>query len=484
MKKIRLFICIFLLLILVVGCKSDNDKKDNGGENQSLTFKMLTNGTYEVTGIGTVKDSNVVIPSTYKEKNVTRIGHNAFKKNSQIESIFIPSTVTEFGWSVFEECTALKEIEISEEIEMLPMNTFRNCISLTKIIFSNKIKQIDTGAFSGCTQLNDVYYKGSVVDWCNIDFVNSDSNPMFYGKNFYTMDNNQWTKLTTLDVPSSINKIKKYQFIGFECLTSINFSDNLEQIEENAFSNCTCIKEINLKNLNEIGSYAFSNCSELVDVKFTASIKRLGVGCFSYCTSIKEVVIGPSVEQIGEDLFRGCTGLEKITIPFVGRTKDSDIDYFGYFFGFNLGDNFAEVDNMNNVPKSIKEVIITNDNNIGENAFANCEYIKTIEMSDTVKTIEKGAFSCCRALENIKLSNTLEVIKTDAFFYCQNLKTIFIPKSVSSIEYLAFSVCFDLTVLCEHTSIPTTWDEYWNGVDFMINNKIPTCKYSLGCTQK
>lgn len=466
MKKIYLIFTLFVLMFVFFGCfgcNKDSSKQNDDSKNNSepsLKFTIMSNGEYEVTGIGTIKDSDVIIPETYKGKKVSRIGHNAFKNCTSITSISIPNSVNNLGWSVFEGSSIVK-IEIPSTINFFPSYSFNMCYNL-----------------------NEVYYNGTIEEWCNIEFEEGFSSPMIYATKFYLKNEaNSWEEVKEIVVPSTISKIGYGQFRGFKNVTKVTLPDSVEIIGSGAFFECVNLQSIRLSsNLNKIEDTAFYSCVKLTEITIPNTVTYIGSHAFYSCIGLKDVVVPLSVEEIGKGAFGSCTNLESIIIPFVGN--GSTMNHFGYIFGSDLLYMDGYYDNHAYVPHSLKKVIITGGTKISQYAFANCEYIETIEMSDTVKSIEKGAFSCCSALENIKLSNTLEVIKTKAFNYCQNLKTIFIPKSVSSIEYLTFSVCFDLTVLCEHTSIPTTWDEYWNGVDFMINNKIPTCKYSLGCTQK
>ena len=98
--------------------------------SKGLNYKLLSNGTYEVTGSGTSTNTNtIIIPNVYNELPVTRIGSNAFKE----------------------------------------------CSSLTKIEIPNSVTSIGNSAFYGCSSLTTVYYIGTSTDWSiiDIDFNNS-----------------------------------------------------------------------------------------------------------------------------------------------------------------------------------------------------------------------------------------------------------------------------------------------------------------------
>jgi hypothetical protein len=76
---------------------------------------------------------------------------------------------------------------------------------------------------------------------------------------------------------------------------------------------------------------------------------------------------------------------------------------------------------------------------IGEYAFA-CNFMKTIEMPDSVENIEEGAFANCYQLKIAKLGNSLKTIGESAFEECP-LEFIKISNSVESIGKNAFRYC-------------------------------------------
>ena len=80
-------------------------------------------------------------------------------------------------------------------------------------------------------------------------------------------------------------------------------------------------------------------------------VTSIGDSAFAGCTGLTSVTIGKGVTCIGASVFNGCCSLERMIIPFVGVTKENGMFYenFGLLFG----------DNNNDVPGSLREVIIT-----------------------------------------------------------------------------------------------------------------------------
>ena len=91
----------------------------------------------------------------------------------------------------------------------------------------------------------------------------------------------------------------------------------------------------------------------------------------------------------------------------------------------------------------LKEVILSDFiEEIGENAFCNTG-IKSINIPNGVKLIEKGVFSNCRDLVSVILPNSVKEIKENAFSNT-GIKSINIPDGVKVIEKRVFSNCRDL----------------------------------------
>ena len=80
---------------------------------------------------------------------------------------------------------------------------------------------------------------------------------------------------------------------------------------------------------------------------------------------------------------------------------------------------------------------------IGKNAFRDCK-ITSIEIPNSVTTIESYAFCNCLNLTSVKMGSGLTTIRNDAFSSCPNLVTADIPEGVTTIEESAFGGCSSL----------------------------------------
>ena len=85
--------------------------------SEGLSYALLDNGTYEVSGIGSFNGTRLNIPPEYNGAPVTQIRKNAFKGCRELTEIKIPKSVTDIRNWAFENCTGLKKFEVDKKNE-------------------------------------------------------------------------------------------------------------------------------------------------------------------------------------------------------------------------------------------------------------------------------------------------------------------------------------------------------------------------------
>ena len=131
---------------------------------EELEYTLSEDGSYyTVSGIGTVKNTEITVPAYYEGKPVKAVSDGAFKDQTQITAINLPDSV-----------------------EMIGKDAFRGCTELTEFTVPRSLKAVGDGAFADC-KIERVEVK-SFGTWCGIDFEDLESNPMHTGAVF-TMDN-------------------------------------------------------------------------------------------------------------------------------------------------------------------------------------------------------------------------------------------------------------------------------------------------------
>ena len=169
--------------------------------------------------------------------------------------------------------------------------------------------------------------------------------------------------------------------------------------------------------VTQISMSAFEENLTLEEVIIPDTVRIIGDWAFNDCISLKKVVFEGSVEKIEQRAFSKCISLNDI-----------------------------------NIPTTVIE--------IGDFAFFECP-ITSLDLQSVVK-IGEDAFYNCDSLDYVSLGTKLISIGEGAFGNCDKLNRIVIPKSVIQMGSYAFNHCNNLTIYCEVSSAPSTWNSLWN----------------------
>ncbi|MDR1939957.1 MAG: leucine-rich repeat protein [Clostridiales bacterium] len=156
---------------------------------------------------------------------------------------------------------------------------------------------------------------------------------------------------------------------------------------------------------------------------------------------------GFSVVAIDDDGFRNKTDMAVIEIP------DSVINIGGYAFAYC--DSLTSIVMSNNLTgigegafvgcSSLISIEIPNGVTvIGDSLFAYCESLTSIRIPDRVTDIGGYAFVGCGSLTSIEIPNTVTTIGDYAFALCGSLTSIVIPNNVTDMGEYAFYCCYNL----------------------------------------
>lgn len=235
--------------------------------------------------------------------------------------------------------------------------------------------------------------------------------------------NDRWA-IDKVVLPPTLKKIGSYAFQRTS-LTSVNIPDNVETIEEYAFSNARQLQEVHLPDsLTSLGNYAFEECRSLRTVKIPTKLKTIPDYTFQNCRSLQSVELHDSITAFEDYSFNNCD-LREITLPksttwvggnaFNGNTNLSKVT-----LNEGLIDIWAEafyntaIDTLN-CPSTLR--------NIYSSAFAGCRNLRQINLNEGLTRIEVYALANNKATE-IVLPSSLEYCSQSAFDDCDSLVTI------------------------------------------------------------
>ena len=130
---------------------------------------------------------------------------------------------------------------------------------------------------------------------------------------------------------------------------------------------------------------------------------------------------------------------------------------------------------------NLKTVRLTNAiKSITSNSFSGCISLSSISLPPGVTYIEQEAFSMCKALSTINIPDLVETIHEYAFYGCSGLTNINIPNSVTSIGGNAFSGCSGLTRVYISNSVETIASETFKDCSSLATVTIPNSVTTIG----
>ena len=311
--------------------------------------------------------------------SVTVIRSGAFGYCTNLPSITIPenSQLASIGDYAFEDCRSLASITIPESVTRIGGGAFYGCSSLTSINIPEGVTSIGWSAFYGCDNLAAVHIK-DIAAWCNIDYADSSSNPLYYAKNLYL----NGELVTDLTIPDGVTSIKGNAFRNCSSLTSITLPEGVMGIGDYAFSGCSSLTSISIpEGVTRIEESTFSGCSSLTAITLPESVTSIGESAFEDCSSLTTISIPESVTSIGESAFEDCSSLTAITIP-------EGVTYIEYYAFRNCSSLTAIT-----IPEGVT--------GIGEYAFQGCSSLTAITIPEGVAYIEYYAFRNCSSLTDV-----------------------------------------------------------------------------------
>lgn len=178
--------------------------------------------------------TSVVIPNS-----LDNIDDHAFDNCKSLKSITISNSITSIGRYAFYNCDSLTSVTIPDSVTCIESNAFYDCGKLTSVTIGNGVTSIGDSAFDYCYSLTKVYIT-DVAAWCEIDFYNNYSNPLYYAKKIYL----NGEIVTDIIIPDGVASICDYAFYNCESLTSVTIPDSVISIGDSAFNYCSKLKNV------------------------------------------------------------------------------------------------------------------------------------------------------------------------------------------------------------------------------------------------
>lgn len=266
---------------------------------------------------------------------------------------------------------------------------------VTSVYIPEGIKEIEEKAFSSFYKLNKIVMKGvtkigkeafkavgynyyqnddgkivcsSTYIWnneknrwddANYDYFSVDSYPTIeFSENLVEIDESAFASsgFRNIDIPASLKVIGNSVFAK-SSLKEVKLNEGLVAIDANAFLECNLLEKINFpSSLKVISAYAFCN-TNLKEVKLNEGLEFLGIYAFNNCEELTSVSLSSSLKYVAIDpsdlvyIFKGDK-ISDIIIPNNFNPKIVNMDDYGNIDGTSYDKESQKVEKLFAIPDS------------------------------------------------------------------------------------------------------------------------------------
>lgn len=360
-----------------------------------------------------------------KEYPIVAFDADCFNGCQELKKVKIPSTVKKLGDNCF-HYTSLTEIEIPNSVTHLGESCFSVSRNLEKVVLSNSLTEISKDCFNSCWSLKNVEIPSSVTKLGEMCFCGTAIENIIIPSSITIISNGCFyncLSLKSINIPKTVKYIGEYCFEYNDSLVSITIPESIENLPKRCFSACHNLEEIKIPNsIKSFGDECFAGCENLMSFTIPESVKSLGASCFSGCISLLALrSLAKTPPTIHETTFNNLSKCV-LYVPEEAIEKYKNTPSWNFFKSIVPLDNeklsgFITIDNLKFLYDSTKQTaslvrnnytgkiivpenILVNNNkytvtSFDDNCFSNCEYLTSISIPNTVKTLGENCFSEC-----------------------------------------------------------------------------------------
>lgn len=387
--------------------------------------------------------------------NRLKIGNEFFDGN-----LVVPEKITAIGDYAFEGVSNMKSITIHDGVTGIGNYAFYGCGEVDSVIIGESVKTVGESVFAYCRVENMVIKADfeSVVGGglgCAVEYLEATNNSYGYvaqsalvevvinGEGALVGGFNRANDLKKVTIGEGITKLSNEAFSSCEALTDIVLPSTIDEIETFAFVGCTLIENINFPaSLRIIGGGAMDSTAwykaQPDGVVYAGGVllKYKGEG-ENISVTVKEGTRG-----IAEGAFAGI-GLVELNVPdttsleYVGGGVIDDTPYLASLPDGAVYIGSCLVNFKGAVEPNTKLVIADGTTMICDSVFNSTSVNNLVE---------------------IVLPESLEYIGGYNFSYVDKLFKLTLPKNLEYLHKQAFYGCYNLVEICNLSDIELTSD--------------------------
>ena len=379
--------------------------------------------------LGTLTYDRSFITDEVKVK-AEKISQEAFYKSGVTGPLTIPFFINQIGQKAFANCDKIDELIIESNLEIkqaIEEKAFYYATIKKALVIPRSVGLIGDKAFA-FTEIPSLEIQGSKY----LEPVNGVPTPIgvdVKSNAFYFCK-----ELKTVKLGDGYIDINSNSFKG--CPIETIDLGQIEKIPDEAFYGITTLSKVTIPdNVTEIGQRAFAECSGINTILFNPNshLKTIKKEAFYKCSKLATTSIPKHVTTINERTYYKCFELPLIKIP----QEVTEIKEFAFYQCGKFSGNLV-------LPSELTF--------IGESAFQGTAINGALNLPESLETIDKNAFNGCKSLSgNLVFGRSIETIGDSAFRDCSgfngnlNFPEILTDEYALIINDYAFCGCTGFT---------------------------------------
>jgi len=238
----------------------DSNGNITTNENEIVSY-MVGDGNSTANGNGLKEKSIksiIIIPNTYKNKNVIRIYRNAFSYITNTHKIVISDSVNIIDDYIMYS-TNVEELTIGKSVSGLNSHAFMSNGKLRKVILRSENINYAIAPFQGSPNFKEIVLEGNEDKYKLIGDI-------VFSKDEKTLLLCPTGKAGKYTIPDTTERIRSSAFQGSN-IEYVEIPNSVTTMDDWIFYSCNNLKEITIgTNIKGISGHTFSFCSELKNV--------------------------------------------------------------------------------------------------------------------------------------------------------------------------------------------------------------------------
>lgn len=350
----------------------------------TLENQKLSEVFQGVESVRSIKFMDSIIPDSY------------FKDLSFITNISFDQPIKRIGKYAFSGCSSLKTLPDFNDVLTIGSFAFMKT-AIENCVISKDAEYVGRGIFAECSNLKSIELPLHTNQFGMLFSIKKyDGSKLLYQE----IKNQQ----RMYYLPKNLNKVKITKFLGgIGAFSNLSIADfkvdcDIEVIPSYCFYNFNGNIDIDFSKVLSIGDKAFVN-TNLSDLDLS-NIERIGSSVFENCSNLEILKIGYNIMYISPDVCKGSS-IKKIDL---------------------ISNEYYRNEDGMIISNSGTSLLFVNKNTVGE-----------INIPSDVLVIHSNAFENCSKITKIN-TNHVQLIKKEAFCNCDNLKELILTEEVINIK--------------------------------------------------